>query len=356
MSNRKIPTIIEVEAKEILLVNPDKYGIKKSKAFELIGNLPLIKSERAILEEEYKKVVILDINDKETSKKARKLRLEIKDNRTKGIEKWHKDSKELFLRGGQFVDAIKNLEIGVNQEMEASLEVIENHFETQERIRKENLKNERVSLLEEYKDFVPFGLNFGEMSQEEFDKVLNGAKLQHEQKIATDAENERIRIETEKEAERVRLQKEEDEKAENERIRLENAELQKALDAQKAIQDKLDAERKIAENKERIEREENEAKLKAEREENERLQKAIQDKVDADLKAERDAENARIARENQEKKQSEKLRKAPIKKQIKLWVEGFEIPKSSVDNEVTKEIVKKFEAFKSWALLQTENI
>ena len=98
------------------------------------------------------------------------------------------------------------------------------------------------------------------------------------------------------------------------------------------------------------------AKLKAEREENERLQKAIQDKANAERKAVEESEKLRVSKEIQDKKDAEKLAKAPVKKQVKLWVEGFDIPESSINNSVTKSIIEKFEAFKNWALLQTENI
>lgn len=337
---------------ELVLVNPEQYGIEKPKALELLGNLPLLKQERFVLEQEYNEVVLLDINDKKTAKIARELRLKIRDNRTKGIDAWHKNSKTFFLRGGQFVDAIKNMEVSVNQKLEETLEVIEKHFETQEALRKESLRVERVAKLEAFKEFVPMGLNFGEIAEEEFDKVLNGAKLQHDQKIAIEAENERIRVKAEKEAERLRLEKVEQEKLEQELIKADNIRLKEEAEQSKVLQDKADAERKAVEEKARKEKELSDADLKAEREENERLQKAIQDKADAERKVSEEAEKLRIAKE----KDAEKLAKAPVKKQVKLWVEGFEIPESSIDNDVTKGIIEKFEAFKNWALLQTENI
>ena len=78
---------------EIIAINPIEYGIAENKATELIGNLPQIKAERDILENQYNEVILLDIEDSETSKRARELRLQIRNNRTKGIDIWHKTTK-----------------------------------------------------------------------------------------------------------------------------------------------------------------------------------------------------------------------------------------------------------------------
>lgn len=331
----------EVIYTELTVVNPQEYGIEKKQATELLGNLPQLKQERFRLESEYSEVLALDINDKATSKKAKELRLRVRDNRTKGIEVWHKNAKDFFLSGGRFVDAIKKLEVAENERMEGNLEKIEKHFEIQEGIRKENLKNERLEVLKDYKEFVPMSLNFGEMAQEEFEKILNGSKLQLEQKIKQ--ENE------EKERQRI----------ENEKAELERLEEQKRIEAQAKENETLKAEREAAESeRQRIAKEnaeiqaQKDAELKAEREAADLLKAELIKKEEDDKKRLKDIEDAKI----QAQKEAEKLAKAPVKKQVELWVNSFELPKSSIENEVTKNISEKFEAFKAWALLQTENI
>ena len=184
MSNT--PALTPVE--EVL---PEKFGIEQNKAVELMGNLPIIKSQREPLIERYKEVIKLDIESPETAKLASELRKEIVKNRTQGIEKWHKESKDIFLRGGQFVDAIKRSESSVNTTMEAELEAIEKHQERKEQARKEAIRLERVGLLSEFDGMEIPGL--GEMSDNQFEIYLAGVKSQFEAK--QQAEKERIEAE-----------------------------------------------------------------------------------------------------------------------------------------------------------------
>src|SRR5699024_3889200 len=121
------------------LVKAEDFGIEKKQEKDLMGNLPQIKKERETLEAQYSEVVKLDVDNPESSKKARELRLLIRKNRTKGIDVWHKNAKEFFLKGGQFVDAIKRKEIEVNQRMEENLLEIEEYAERKEAERKERL-------------------------------------------------------------------------------------------------------------------------------------------------------------------------------------------------------------------------
>jgi len=347
--------VIEVqpeEVQELVLVNPTEYGIEKPKAIEILGNLPQLKTERFKLEQEYNDVLTLDIEDKKTAKVARELRLKIRDNRTKGIDKWHKDAKDLFLRGGQFVDAIKRVESEVNISMESKLEQIEKYAEVQEAKRKELLRVERVAQLEVFKDFVPMGLNFGEMAEDEFQKIQNGAKLQHEAKVKADAEEaERKRIEAEKSElarieEKKRIQAQEEE---NNRLREEAEKKEQELAEERA---KAEQERLKAEEENRRIRDEKDAQLKAEREKAEALQAEIRAKAEQErLKAEE------LLKANQLKvKEAEKLAKAPIKKQMTAWINTFEIPQTSIENDKVKSIQEKFEAFKAWALKEADSI
>lgn len=356
-----------------LTINPTEYGIENSKASELIGNLPQIKAERDVLETQYSEVVKLDIDDPETQKKARELRLLIRDNRTKGIEVWHRTTKEFFLKGGQFVDAIKRKEIAVNERMEENLSSIEKHFENLEKERKAKLSAERISTLSPYNAFVPMGLNFGEISDDEFTKILNGAKLQfeHQQEEERKAEAKRLRIaQVQKlhhertqilipvwnfiennninfgelsEDKFIQIQTDANEKkaaheAEQDRIRKEN--------------ERLAAEKRAAEAKAIKERDAAEAKLKAEREAKAKLEAELQAKKDAEVKAEK----ARLAEEERKRKEAEKLAKAPVKKQLSAWVNSFEIPETTVQNDKAELIKSKFAAFKKWSLSEIESL
>jgi len=339
-----------------LAINPVEYGIEKSKANEIIGNLPQIQAERSILEDQYSEVITLDIEDPETAKRARDLRLLIRDNRTKGINVWHSTTKEFFLKGGQFVDAIKRKEIAVNERMEANLETIEKHAENLEKERKAKLNAERVSQLEPYNAFVPMGLNFGEISEDEFTKILNGAKLQFEQQEKEEAEAEEKRIADAKaEAERIEAQR-----IENERLKAEADKREKQIAAERKKQADILAKQKAeadkiakaeAEKQAKIQAEKD-AELKAERDAKAKLEAELQAKKDAEAKAEKE----KLAEIDRKAKEEAKLAKAPIKKQLSVWVDSFELPDLKTENEVANQIKAKFEAFKKWSLSEIESL
>jgi len=48
------------------------------------------------------------------------------------------------------------------------------------------------------------------------------------------------------------------------------------------------------------------------------------------------------------------LAKAPIKKQLKVWVDSFALPDTEIENATAKDIQSKFTAFKLWAISQIE--
>jgi len=322
---------------QVTIIDAKQYGIEETKANELIGNLPQIQSERAVLEQQYKDVIELDIEDLNTSKIAKELRLKIVKNRTQGIGVWHKTTKDFFLKGGQFVDAIKRKEEAVNIQMEETLEAIEKHAENKEKERLELLQQERLKKIEPFLENT-FGLDLGNMSDEMFENFLIGSKTKHEAKI----EAERI------EAERIeneRLAEIERQKA----IEIENAKLKaEAKEKEKA----LEKERKEQAEKEAKLKAENDAKIKAEQEAKEKLESELEAKRQAEAKAEKE----RLYKIEADKKEAEKLAKAPIKKQLNVWVDSFELPKSTIENDKTKLILEKFEAFKKWSKEQVETL
>lgn len=353
-----------------LQIVPTDYGIEETKANELIGNLPQIKLERSILEKQYEEVVKMDVEDPKSAKTARELRLKIRDNRTKGIEVWHKATKEFFLKGGQFIDAIKRMEVAINQRMEETLEQIEKYAEIQEQKRLDEIEQKRISLLEPYKDFVPFGANIRTISDDDFQKLLYGAKLQHE------AEQERFRKEEEeiKENERLdRLARErqleiapyvqflnsevslrEMSDEEYKTLYFELIEAKKEYDSkQEEIRkenERLAQEKAELEEKAKKEREESERKLAEEREKQAKLEAELMEKKEAEAKQER----GRLAEEERKRKEAEKLAKAPIKKKMQVWINSFELPSIDESNGSIEEIKNKFDSFKKWALSQSE--
>lgn len=366
------------------LVKAEDFGIEEKQERELLAGLPQIKKERDVLEEQYSKVILLDVECPDSWKKARELRLLIQKNRTQGINAWHKNAKDYFLKGGQFVDAIKRKESAINERMESQLMEIEKFEEIQRKRKIDELNQKRIQEIEPYSEFVPFGVNLGEMDNEDYTKLFNGAKMQF------DAEQERLRVEEAKriEDERInnlhnerknrildlwrfvsdkdqnfgKLSEEEfdtlhadleaaqsDFEKEQERIRKENERLEKeraALEAERK-REREEAYRKKKELEEKARKEREEAELKAKKEREER------EKLEAKIKAEKEAERKRI---EEERAEQERLRKAPIKEQMKSWIDGLSMPNIDVENEVKDDILNKFESFKKWALNQIENI
>jgi len=328
-------------------VDPKVYGLEEVKANELTKGLDVAISERDVLIEAYKDVISLEINE-ENLETFKSLRLQIVKNRTQGINKWHTASKSFFLAGGRFVDAIKNKEILINEQMEAKLLEAEKHFENLEKERIDKLQKERVALLSEFLEDAS-ERNLASMEQDVWDSFLATKNKAYLDRIAKEEAEEQDRIakeKAEKEAiekqrlDNLRLQKEaEKREKEIEAERKENLRIAK-IESDK--RDKIEAERLA---KLKIEKDIYEAKIKKQEDE----LKAIKD---AELKAIKDAELKLI----EEQKEAEKREKAPIKKQLSIWVDSFSIPEIKAENEKKKLILEKFESFKNWAKKEINNI
>ena len=322
---------------EIVKIKASDYGLDENKAQEITKGLTTILAEREILQQEYNNCITLEILP-ENIPLFKDLRLRIRDNRTKGIEVWHKNNKAYFLAGGNFVDAIKRKEIAENERMEEKLMEAEKFFENQERERVEKLRVERIEQLKSHTDIEPMGL--GHMEQAVFDSLLRGFKVAYEAKIAEEkrAEESRLavieaeRIKQEKiRKENIRLKKEAEEKekaleAEREKVRKDDEEKErlaaierkKAADLLKAQQEKADKERA-----------ELLAQAEKQRQEKERLEKEIEAKETARLKL--------IADEKRAKDKAEKAAKlAPDKQKLLNFMQAI--------NDLPRPEVKSIEA------------
>ena len=329
------------------LIKAEQFGLEQSQAEQITSGLTQILEERKTLSEMYENVIQLEITE-ENIPKFKELRLSIRDNRTKGIETWHKVNKEFYLRGGQFVDAIKRKEVAENERMEANLKSNEDYFDNLEKQRLAQLQLDRVTMLSNYVDDAD-KMNLSEMQDDVFDAFYNAKKKAFEDAIEQAKIEELARIKAEAEAEKLRLENEAEEKKRIEEQRLENERLRKEAELKES---ELKAEREKAE-KERLRIEaENKAKFEAERIEREKVEAELKAKQESELKAEKE----RVEAEEKAKKEAEKLAKAPIKKQLSVWVNSFDLPESNVDNELSKEIIEKFNAFKNWSLKQIENL
>jgi len=337
-------------------IKPDLFGLELAKAQEMTSGLSTTLAERKVLENAFIDVISLEITT-ENMPVFKELRLKIVKNRTQGIEKWHKNNKAFYLAGGRFVDAVKNKEVIINEEMEAKLLEAEKFFENQEKEKARLLNESRLEKLSPYVQDTQ-GLDFSQMNDYDFDDYLLGKKtrFENEQK---EREAEALRIETELLAERERQKAIE---IENAKLKAEAEAKEKALEKERAeakakqdaIELKAKKEREEAEAQRKIEAN-RQASIQAEKDLQIRREKEVREKLEAEIKAKADAEEKAIL---EAKKEAEKLAKAPIKKQLTVWVDSFEINRTYIDkdNETAKEIIAKFESFKKWAESQIEKL
>lgn len=383
--------VIVVEAEEvepIINTEYEKYEINKTMAVDLAKGLPSIIKERESLLSQVDAILALDKDDPKTAKKAAELRKQIKNNRTQGFEKWRKTTKEVYLRAGQFIDALGKREIFINEQAEDKLELIEKHAENLEKKRLETLQAERKLAIAPYVDENFSYPDLSNMDQEVFEAYLSTKKASFEAKIAA-----------EKKAEEERLERERIQNLHNERFQLllpywqfvgekehnfgewsietfetffagvkvaaTNFEKEQEATRQENLRLKEEADKREAEAKKQ--RETQEEALAEERKKAQELadkQQKEKEVLEAQLKKERDEKVAEEAKKqaelDAEKLRKENLAKAGDKAILLDWHKDlFPIvapPLNLTDSgKVTvQEILAKYEGFRLWALKQIE--
>lgn len=386
------------------IVLPSQFNLEEKSAELLQQGLSPIIADRDKMKVIYDSILSLDVESPQTAKMARELRLSLVKNRTQGIDKWHKSTKEFHLRAGQFIDAVRKRENAVNEYMEKQLQAIEDYQEKKREQEIQELFEARAAMLEPYREFVPI-LNYGTMKQEEFDKVYIAAKTTFEVK-----EKERIEIAEKtarfearknilapyKDTKYVRELSDEylydysDEEfdrvfkvvvhesliedLENDR-RTEITKYQAYFkepnefdyplgnldnETYQAIIYRLQSRKEEQEQEKERLRLENE-RLRKQQEEERAEAKRKQDEADAKRReAEQKLleEHRRRKKEEQEKRdairkreeEKERLRLAPVREGLEAWVDSFRIlDYPGNENQTSKEIRTKFDSFKAWA-------
>lgn len=334
------------------LLNPQEFGLLNDKAAIIEQSFSPVISEREALNLVYDLIIKKEITP-ETAKEAGELRKKLVKVRTKTAE-IHKAEKAFYLSGGRFVDAWKNKNTVLIEQMESTLFEIENYYVRIEERRLSELKIAREIELKTYlADGMPLPANIETLSDEMYETYLTGVKVAYDARIA-----EQKRIEAERiENERIENERKEAERIENERIRKENELLR--LEAERIEKARKEAEAEANRKAEaaRIESEKREADIirKAE-EERKRLQA---EKEELERK-----EAARLAEEEKAKKESEKAAKkaanAPSIEKVKYAINLLSLPEISIDDADLKAsyyvILQKFEGFKKWANTEIENV
>lgn len=288
-----------------------------------------------------------DNPSKDDAKIARANRLKLVDTR-KRSEEIKDDRKKIILAEANLIQSTFNLIKDSCTLTEAEYEEIEKHQERVEAQKRAELKQTRIELLLPYEVDTQF-LPLDTMDEETFERLLSNEKEKFEAVQQLRAKQEAERIEAERKAEEERQAQI---KAEQERIeaqRIENERLKKEAETREK---ELEAERKKAQGEADKLRAENEAKLKAEQESKAKLEAELKAKRDAEAKWEAD----RLAKIESDKKEADKLAKAPIKKQLTVWVDSFEIKDFESENQLASDIISKFNLFKNWAKAEIQKL
>lgn len=317
-----------IDTKQEIIIKAQEFGVGEETQLSLANAYkPFLENAQAWAEQAHE-ITVTDIEDKDGMKKARAMRLQLKDLRI-SLDKKRKELKNDALQKGKAIDTIAR---NIKEMIEPSEKYLQEQEDfakrEQERIVKE-LTESRSKQLDEYGFDYTF-VNLGEMSDEQYASLLDTAKTAHETKVKAEqeaAEAERKRQEEEAEKERQRIAAE---KAEQERIRQEREQFEKELAAERAKaeeerkareaaekkrlaeekkkraeeQARLDAERKQREAEEQKRREEEAARLEAERKERE--------KAEAEARRLREAEEKRKAEEQARLKAEEEARQKAL--------------------------------------------
>ena len=351
---------------EIVLLSDKVPAEKKTAVLAVLNQIFAGTSE---WEKQVDAIEVKGIDDTMSISLANMARKNVKNARLDGEKIF--DSKRSEVQARMIDDKLEDaLWLKAKQIMQLTFKHIEEkaeekskYIERHEAKVKADRKALRESELLPFAEFVnPEYLDLLNMSEDGYQKVLTGAKLQADAKIEAEKKAEQERI---AEAARVEAQR-----VENERLKKEAEEKEKEIQAERIrvekekaeAKAKADAERKALEEKAAKEKAESDAKLKAEKER--------ADKLAAEVKAKADAETKRIADEKlkveNEKKAQEladkKAKAAPDKEKLVMLVDElklyFDIQQMKTRNGelIYTEIFNKFNAFKSWAKTQIETI
>lgn len=227
----------------------NKSGLDKTKAQVLLENFSSYFEIAADWENKARALTVTNIEQKAEMKMAREGRLFLKEKRV-AVEKTRKALKENALREGQAIDAVAKFLTNLITPIEKDLEEKEKFAEIQEANMRAEIRAMREAVIAPFGEFIPIGLDFGAMDEEDYKKLLEGAKMQYDAKVEAErkAEEERVAREKAEAEERERI------RVENERLREESEKLKAQIAAEAAAKEREEKER-IREEKQRAEAE-----------------------------------------------------------------------------------------------------
>jgi len=212
-------------------------------------------------------------------------------------------------------------------------------------------------------------IEFEKMTSDSFDIFVSGVeakfnkRIEEEKRIESEIlakikadEDERVRINSENEKLRKEAEAKEKQIAEERKL----AEILRQEVIEKANQERKKADAILADEKAKSELARKKAELLA-KQESDRLNAILNSEKDLREKLQREADKIkREAKENEMALKDDELKaqKAPTKVKLTNWVNGFDIvtPSGMDQDETVKDIILKFESFKTWAKKQIEKL
>jgi hypothetical protein len=327
-----ITEITTIDPKAIQVIAES--GVEKSTAKMLQESFSPFFQQAGSVIDDAKSIVVTDLSETDKMTKARELRLVLKNTRI-AADKKRMSLKEDSNRYGKAVQGIYNVLDYLIVPVEKYLAEQEEFAERIEAKKKEELTQKRILEVQPFSEFIPIGIDLGSISDDDFSKLLSGAKFQTDAKKEAEAKAESDRITKEKaeseEREKVKIENDrlKKEAAEREKLQAkEREENEKALKVEREAREKAEAERMAIERK-IVQEQELENKRKSE-------EKRIADKKLADEKA---TEAKRMA---EEKEAERKAKNAPDKEKIISFVSALSLMEyPDVKSEDAKKILSE---------------
>lgn len=351
-------------------------GLEKTKSDTLLENFSNFYEIASEWQAKANQIIVNDVSNVAEMKLAREGRLFLKDKRI-SIEKTRKQLKESSLREGQAIDSIAKMLTNLIVPIEENLELKEKFKEFEEKRVKDALRQSRQDEVNEYREFVPHNIDLADLTDIAFNTIKAGAKAQYDAKLEEQRKFEEEKVNAIKVSaldyeRRNELRDNDlwffvdaDTKMMNFGTMTDKYYNGLFADLQKRKQDAINEQERIRNEyeKARKEKEELEKKMMQERnkaEKEKKLAEQEREKLKAELdkkeKEQREAERQKQLEEEKARKEAQKLAKAPVKKQLKAWVESFDIADCPLHEQIAVDIIVKFEAFKQWSLKQIDNL
>ncbi len=182
----------------IVKVDYKKFELTEEKAMSIQKSFSVIKTDKEAIEVIYNQLIKAEITP-EICEQAGELSTKLSKVNAK-LNKAHKAEKQLFLRAGQFCDALKNREKVSIENMQETLKELKNYYIVQEQKRVAELTEIRAAELLGFMTLNEMPGKIGEMEQPVYDAYLINVKNLHDEKIKAERQAELERIEREAKA------------------------------------------------------------------------------------------------------------------------------------------------------------